>query len=119
MIRKAGVFALACAAASVLVPSAMANETGLANIHEQRQEGNRICMTSHFHSGSSSGHKTRKQAEGAAAHDWAGFTAWEYGTAWGSYRLAASKSMECSKSAGTWSCHVEARPCRQPPRKRR
>lgn len=97
----------------------MADETGMSSIHAQRQEGNRICMSSHFHSGSSSGQKTRKKAEAAAAHDWASFTAWEYGTDWGSYRLAADKSMDCSEAAGSWGCRVEARPCKQPPRKRR
>ena len=113
MIRKATVFAVASLAACLAVPPATADdETGLAGIHEQRREGNRICMSSHFHSGSSSGHKTRKEAEAAAVRDWAGFTAWEYGLAWGSYRLAASKSMNCTQSGRSWGCQVEARPCK-------
>ena len=38
---------------------------------------------------------------------------WEYGTAWGSYRLAASKTMECSQNGATWSCTTQARPCKR------
>jgi len=113
MLRKTAVLFTAIAATYAAVPTAAAEETGLAGIHEQRREGNRICMSSHSHVGSSSGEKTRKLAEAAAARDWAGFTAWEYGLAWGSYRLAASKSMECSQSGATWGCKVEARPCKQ------
>lgn len=112
MLRKAALFILFTTAANSFAPSVMADETGLDAIHDQRREGNKICMTSHFHSGSSSGKKTRKEAEAAAAHDWAGFTAWEYGTDWGSHRLAASKSMECSQEGGAWSCHMQARPCK-------
>src|SRR5690606_26116180 len=120
MIRNATVFAVLGLAACLASPPAIAEgETGLASIHEQRREGNRICMSTHFHHGSSSGHKTRKEAEAAAARDWAGFTAWEYGLPWGSYRLAASKSMNCSQSGATWGCQVEARPCKQIPRGRR
>ena len=115
MLRKAAIVAIAGIATFTSIPTAAVAEDeglGLSGIHAQRREGNRICMSTHFHNGSSSGHKTRKLAEEAAARDWAGFTAWEYGTAWGSYRLAASKSMNCSQSGGTWGCQVEARPCR-------
>lgn len=114
MIKKSFVFtALVFATCLVPPPATAEEETGLAAIHDQRREGNRICMSSHFHYGSSSGHKTRKEAEAAAVRDWAGFTAWEYGLPWGSYRLAASKSMNCTKSGATWGCQVEARPCKQ------
>lgn len=119
MLRKASLLFIASIAASVLVSSASAeDETGLAGIHEQRREGNRICMSSHFHNGSSSAQKSRKLAEAAAVKDWAGFTAWEYGTIWGHYKLAASKSMNCSDNGGTWSCQLEARPCRSLPKRR-
>ena len=113
MLGRAALLLLATTAANIFVPSVMADETGLDAIHAQRREGNKICMTSHFHSGSSSGQKTRRLAEAAAAQDWSGFTAWEYGTAWGSYRLAASKTMECSQNGATWSCTTQARPCKR------
>ncbi|HEX7074293.1 MAG TPA: hypothetical protein VF226_09655 [Hyphomicrobiaceae bacterium] len=124
MLRKAsllfiGSLATTVFASSLYVPSVAADdETGLASIHEQRREGNRICMSSHFHNGSSSGQKTRKLAEAAAIKDWAGFTAWEYGTIWAHYKLAASKSMNCSEEGGTWRCQLEARPCRPLPKRR-
>jgi len=113
MHKITGVLFTAIAAMFAVAPVAVAEETGLAGIHEQRREGNRICMSSHFHNGSSAGQNTRKLAEAAAARDWAGFTAWEYGLAWGSYRLAASKSMQCDQSGAAWGCKVEARPCKQ------
>lgn len=113
MHRMTAVLFAAVTATFAATPMATAEETGFSSIHEQRREGNRICMSSHSHSGSSSGQKTRKLAEAAAARDWAGFTAWEYGLAWGSYRLAASKSMQCEQSGATWGCKVEARPCKQ------
>lgn len=112
MLRKTVLLLIAVTSVSIYVPSVMADETGLDAIHDQRREGNKICMTTHFHHGSSSGKKTRKEAEAAAAHDWSGFTAWEYGTTWGSYRMAVSKSMTCSQDGATWSCGTDARPCK-------
>ena len=94
--------------------AASAQETGLDALHEQRREGNRICMVSHTHNGSSPANmNSRKAAEDAAIKDWVGFTTWEYGTPWGSYKLATGKKMNCSKTTtSTWSCNVEARACK-------
>ncbi len=89
---------------------AQADETGIAGIHSWVKVGRRTCMTDHYHSGSGNG-ATRRLAEKAAIQSWTDFTAWEYGSSWGRYSLAASKSMNCDKSDG-WSCFVEARPCR-------
>ncbi len=96
------------------VPSAMAQDSGLGldGLHEQRREGNRICMVSHFHHGSSANQPNRKAAEAAAIKDWSGFTAWEYGSAWGSFNNAGSKKVECSTNGPSHGCSVEARPCR-------
>jgi hypothetical protein len=91
---------------------AWANETGFSDMHSQRREGGRTCMDQHFHYGSSSGHASRRQAEVAAVQDWAGFTAFEYGTAWARYSVAASREMSCEQSGGSWSCNLSARPCR-------
>lgn len=95
------------------MPQAVAEETGLDVIHAQRREGNRICMSEHFHYGSSTGQPSRKAAEAAAARDWAGFTALEYGLAWASFNLAGSKGMKCSQEGRTWACQAEARPCKR------
>ncbi len=93
----------------------LAEETGLAGIHEWKPEkGQRLCMATHFHDGSGKG-RTRKEAEAAATKSWAEFTAWEYGAAWASHKRAASKSMDCRQEAGQgreWTCHTAARPCK-------
>lgn len=82
-------------------------------LHEQRAEGGRWCMVDHFHQGASSGsHTTRQAAERDAAAGWSSFTSWEYGGSWGSWQLAGSKRANCSQQGSTWSCSVEARPCR-------
>ncbi len=109
---KVTTVALAAIAASLVSMPVAAEETGLSGIHAQKREGNRICMESHYHYGSSSGQKSRKLAEEAAIRDWAGFTAWEYGTPWGSFKLAASKNLSCTQTSDTWSCQAEARPCK-------
>jgi hypothetical protein len=112
MMRKQfGVLAVAlCAAAS----AAKADETGLAGIHTIAYErGGKACMTEHFHDGSGNG-STRKAAEAAAKESWMSFTAFEYGSDWGSYNLAAAKTMQCSEAGGnSWSCFTSARPCRR------
>jgi hypothetical protein len=108
------VLAHALLALGALTAPALAQSGGLGldGIHDQRREGGRTCMTDHFHSGSSAGQASKKLAEASAVRDWAGFTAFEYGDAWGRWTLAASKSLKCSKSGSSWSCNAEARPCR-------
>jgi hypothetical protein len=103
---------LAFAAIAAAAP-ATADETGLASIHDIKSEsGRRLCMTDHFHDGAGSG-ATRKEAETIARTSWASFTAFEYGMSWGSYDLAAAKSMNCSQGVGSWSCVTSARPCKR------
>lgn len=84
----------------------------LEDLHDQRAEGGRWCMSDHTHTSSSSGGATRAAAEREAISNWAGFTGWEYGSHWASWRIAGSRTMNCSQSGGAWSCQVEARPCR-------
>jgi hypothetical protein len=86
-------------------------ETGLATIHAWVKMGRKTCMADHFHDGSGNG-PTRAKAESAAIRSWVDFTAWEYGNPWGRYSVAAGKKMTCSQDGGTWTCGVEARPCR-------
>lgn len=100
---------------AVAVPSAAvhADDNGIAEaIHTLRREGRRICQVDHFHSGSSAGMPNQKAAMYAAIDSWQGFTAFEYGTDWGNYRKAASKSAKCTVSSGGWGCEVQARPCK-------
>lgn len=86
------------------------DETGIAGIHSWVKMGRKTCLADHFHTGNGTG-ATRTQAERQAIQSWVDFTAWEYGSAWGRYTIAASKKMSCEQSGG-WSCFLEARPCR-------
>ena len=112
MIRKTLLAAVLTAGCTLAFP-AVAQETGLDQIHDQARQGGRTCMTSHFHYGSSSGQASKKLAETAAINDWRGFTAFEYGLPWGSWQLAAGKSLNCNNSGSSWGCNAEARPCKR------
>ena len=86
-------------------------EEGLSGMHAKVRVGGKLCFADHSHAGNSAGHNSRKSAEAAAIRNWQDFTAWEYGLAWGSYSMAAGKSMQCS-GGGSWGCTIDARPCR-------
>lgn len=102
----------ALAVACLLALSAQPGQAqDLASMHSKVRVGGKLCFADHSHSGSSSGQRSRKAAELEAIRSWQDFTAWEYGRTWGSYSLAVGKSMSCS-AGGSWSCSVEARPCR-------
>ena len=113
---------LACGLALSAEP-VLAQGMGLDSLHAQMRIGSKVCMVDHFHNGASNGKASRKAAEAEAISAWSGFTAWEYGDNWGSWRLSESKSMNCGASGGSWSCTIESRPCRpaggRPPRARR
>jgi hypothetical protein len=79
----------------------------------KRRRGGKVCMTDHFHYGSSSGERKKKLARREAIASWRGFTAFEYGNAWASFRLARSKVVRCSRSDSGWGCDIEAVPCRR------
>lgn len=87
-------------------------QDGLATIHDWVRVGPKTCMADHFHSGSSTGQPSRKQAEAQAIASWASFTAWEYGNHWGSWRLAETRRVNCTGSGTNWACDIEARPCK-------
>ena len=90
---------------------AFANETGIAIIHPWVKIGRKTCFTDHFHYGSGNG-ATQTHARAAAISAWIWPTDLEYGTSWGNYRLAASKSMKCARRGTLWTCDTQARPCR-------
>jgi hypothetical protein len=107
---------LVCAGALALVLSmpagtVQAQGTGLDELHSKVRVGGRLCMADHFHDGSGTG-STRARAQAAAIRAWIDFTAWEYGSRWGSYGAALSKRMSCSGGPGNFSCSTSARPCR-------
>ncbi len=90
---------------------AVADDTGMASIHDLRRERGRLCMSDHWHSGSGSG-RDQKAAMRDAVGSWASFTALEYGSVWASWGRAAGKGASCSKDSGGYSCSISARPCR-------
>jgi hypothetical protein len=98
-------------ALTAMITPALADQTGLADMHALRKEGGRTCMSDHFHSGSSSAKGSRAAAEAEAIRSWAEFTALEYGSDWARYGRAGSRSMRCKHSADGWGCDIEARPC--------
>lgn len=80
--------------------------------HEEVWGGGRtFCFKDHYHYGSSGPQPTRKAAEAAAIQSWVDFVVFEYGRAYGNFKIAQSKGMNCTDNGGTWSCSVEARPC--------
>ena len=99
---------------------ALADDSGLATtLHDVVRKGNRLCLASHEHSGTSQGQPTKKRALAAAIDSWAGFTAWEYGTDWGYWKLAHRKVVRCGGRPGYFSCDISASPCRLQSRRRR
>lgn len=86
---------------------------GLATIHDLRIENGRLCMSDHEHFGQSGVWSSRELAAKRAAQSWAGFTRLEYGAEWADFRVAAAKRIDCSPSGESWTCAVQARPCRR------
>lgn len=102
------------ALAVLLAPlhSAVADDTGLAVMHEFSREGGRTCFLDHFHFGTSAAQPSRKAAVKAALQSWSSFVDLEYGSDWARASRAASKAIVCETAANGWGCHFEARPCR-------
>ncbi|MEQ1695488.1 MAG: hypothetical protein ABL901_06565 [Hyphomicrobiaceae bacterium] len=102
----------ACAAVVAVSPAARADDTGVGqSLHAVVKVGKKICFDGHSHSGSGTG-ASQKVAEMSAVNNWAGFTAWEYGTDWAHIGKAIKKSMKCGRSGGSFNCDVEATPCK-------
>jgi len=94
-------------------PAFAASETGLAeSLHSMRREGGRLCMTDHWHYGSSGTLASKSAAQKSAIRSWQDFTDLEYGSAWARFSRAASRKMGCSPAGGGWTCDVEGRPCK-------
>lgn len=107
-----GLLVAVMATASIEIPTSNAAETGLASMHALRREGGRLCMSDHWHYGSSGAQATRAAAQRAAIRSWQDFTDLEYGSSWARFGRGASRRMGCSRSSAGWSCDAEARPCR-------
>jgi hypothetical protein len=103
---------LAAAAVATSAIPASAQDSGLASMHAMRREGGRLCMSDHWHYGSSGSQGSKAAAQRAAIASWQDFTDLEYGRAWARFSRAASKKIGCSSGGGGWTCDAEARPCR-------
>ena len=91
---------------------AQSTESGFASMHNQARVAGKLCMTDHWHYGSGSG-RTKALAQRDAIGSWQSFTDFEYGSAWARFSNAVAKKVSCSGSGGSFSCQVEARPCRR------
>jgi len=109
-----GIAVAVATATSVEVPIASADDTGLAtSLHAYRREAGKLCLSDHWHYGSSGTQRSKKLAQRAAMRSWQNFTALEYGSDWARWYRSASRKMSCSRSSAGWNCDVEARPCRR------
>ena len=100
-----------CAAMAMSSSTALADSTGFDSIHATMRVGGKTCFIDHSHGGSGNG-ASRQVAEAQAIKSWYGYTAGEYGSDWANINKAIKKSMRCSQSGGSWSCDVDATPCR-------
>lgn len=107
-LRRLGVVAAALAAS---IMPATADQTGFASMHNQARVGGKLCMTDHYHYGNGSG-SSKAAAQKEAISSWQSFTDFEYGSDWARFSKAVAKRVSCSQSGGSYSCQVEARPCR-------
>jgi len=103
---------VALCACMIQPPSADADDTGMASMHDWQKVGRKTCLKEHYHSGSGEG-RTKRKARRAAIVDWENFTAFEYGTDWARFKSAASRETTYEKGPKGWTASVEARPCRR------
>lgn len=94
------------------IPGAVGDDTGIASMHDWQKVGRKTCLKEHFHSGHGEG-RTKAKAKRAAIVDWENFTAFEYGSDWARYRLAASRGVQYQKGGEGWTASVEGRPCKR------
>ena len=71
-------------------------------LHDQKIHDGKVCFSQHTHYAAGSSLKE-------AIRRWEGFTAWEYGGAWGRWQNAWAKTVSCAKNR----CEITGRPCRR------
>lgn len=114
-VVKYGLGAVLCIAPVLLAPRA-ADATVSS---EKRLSNGKVCrviaVIPHHHLGIGSAYGSRAAARRSAIRRWSRFTAWEYGSEWGSYARAINKGVTCFPSLleGGWRCVVAAQPCRR------
>lgn len=111
-VLKYGLVAVVCA-----LPALLGTNPAHAISWGKKGDNGKVCrmlLGTHMHHGFSGVQSTKSAAKKAAIKRWSGFTAWEYGSAWGKFSLAQSKSFTCSKTerGEGWRCMVIAQPCK-------
>ena len=91
--------------------TAIADDNGVAEIHQWRKVGGRTCFSDHTHDGSGTG-QTQKAALSQAIESWRSFTDLEYGSDWASYANSIEKVASCTPSGNGFECHVTSTPCK-------
>jgi hypothetical protein len=99
-------------ALSLCAAAAYADDAGFAASHDLANEGGRLCMSNHGHTGSATA-STKPAARTGAIREWAEFTNFEYGRSWASFSAAAGSTTRYTKETTGWSATVDARPCRR------
>lgn len=109
-VLKYGLAAAVCA-----LPMLLETTPAQAISYGKTQANGKVCRElfgPHMHRGHGSG-ATKAAAKAAAIKRWSGFTAWEYGKAWGNWSLAVKKSSSCKAGhRGKYRCKVKAQPCK-------
>ena len=111
-MRRELIAALVLSASLSVTAQAFAKNDDLLAPHSAYIKGRTQCFDAHTHVGGADG-RTKRAALKAAIREWQSFTAWEYGSAWASYKRAAGKTVEYIKAEAGWTARVEARPCRR------
>ena len=103
---------LTASTAVMLLASPMPTQAGsLEFLHDKVRINGFTCMKDHSHSGKG-GAADQATALRKAARDWSDFTSLEYGAAWGNFAIAADKSAKCGPLRESWTCEIDAVPCR-------
>jgi hypothetical protein len=82
-MKRATIVAVTLAALSTASMPAVADDTGVATMHDLHSEGGHTCMVSHIHAATGEG-KDKSSAVAAAIKEWYAYTAGEYGSDWAS-----------------------------------
>lgn len=101
-------------AAIIAIPAVFASDPALALSRGVKQPDGMVCRElfrhPHMHHGRGRG-DTRKHALAKAMKRWRWFVRFEYGQAWGDWRIARKKNVQCWRGRA-WRCKIKAQPCK-------
>lgn len=116
-MRKSVIRIVSVLAAAFILPLVTGAPEAAAISLSKRMPDGKLCrvMFGDPHIHAANGAKPDKtEAQIKAIHDWARFTAFEYGRRWADWRYAVHHAMTCvhDPDAGVWRCRAEAQPCK-------